>query len=71
MVCLQDVRLPPIQPDKSLDKKVLEGLFERIDEIVDSKSEYHLIKSLVNGKSKRSPRLCRMIAVCWVLVKRF
>jgi hypothetical protein len=70
-VCLEDMKQPPIQPDKSLDKKVLEGLFERIEEIVDSEREYHLIKSLVNGKSNRSPRLCRMIAVCWVLVNRF
>lgn len=60
------------QPNsKILTEPVFKGICERVAEIVDSEREYHLVKNLINGKSSRSMRLRRMIAVCWVLVKRF
>lgn len=72
-VFMQEVKQNILQQpnEKELSKPVFDGICSRIEEIVDSERDYHLVKALVFGQNKRSARLCRMIAVCWVLVKRF
>ena len=45
----------------------------RINEIVDSKIEWYVIKGWVNkcGIKTKYVRTARMVAVCWVLVNMF
>jgi hypothetical protein len=49
------------------------GIFQRINQIVDSKIEPHVRRSWTLGGASNTkyPRTARMIAVCWVLVCMF
>jgi len=46
---------------------------ERVNQIVDSKIDHHIIKDWANcsGSSTSYLRTSRMIATCWILVNKF
>ena len=55
-----------------MDQHIAEGIEKRINMIVDSKIEYHVVKSWTyNITMHYSNRTMRMVAVCWILVTKF
>ena len=56
-----------------MNKNDKEKIMERVNQIVDSKLDHHIIKGWANGSgpSTKYSRTGRMLAVCWVLTNVF
>ena len=72
-LCLKDVKVPVRLLKKDLlSENVIKQIEKRVNMIVDSDMDYHIVKNWVDSKNHDfSQRTMRMVAVCWILVNRF
>ena len=74
-ICKDELKVRPqhIQESRFLTKEEREGIMNRVNQIVDSRLDHHIIKGWANGygPSTAYPRTARMIAASWVLTNTF
>lgn len=73
-LCVKDMKCPirQLKKDSVLSSNEVKQIEKRVNMLVDSELDYHIVKNWVDSKNHDfKPRTMRMVAVCWILVNKF